>query len=165
MSRRTFPTSFAQRRLWFLDQLEPGTAGYNLPRAFRVIGPLDIEILRRALDTVVRRHASLRTLFESVHGEPRQLVLPDSNVDVPLLDLTNLPEPERETEALRIVGEEGRKPFDLSAGPLLRTLVVRLGPERHTFLMVMHHIITDGWSMSILFTEIDQSYGQLAVGK
>ena len=162
MSRRTFPTSFAQRRLWFLDQLEPGTAGYNLPRAFRVIGPLDIEILRRALDTVVRRHASLRTLFESVHGEPRQLVLPDSNVDVPLLDLTNLPEPERETEALRIVGEEGRKPFDLSAGPLLRTLVVRLGPERHTFLMVMHHIITDGWSISILFREVTTCYAALA---
>ncbi|HWO37729.1 MAG TPA: amino acid adenylation domain-containing protein, partial [Candidatus Acidoferrum sp.] len=162
MSPRTFATSFAQRRLWFLDQLEPGTAAYNLPRAFRIIGPLDLEILRRALDTVVRRHASLRTMFESVHGEPRQLVLPDSNVDVPLIDLTNLPETERETEALRIVGEEGRKPFDLTAGPLLRTLVVRLGPERHIFLMVMHHIITDGWSISILFREVTTCYAAFA---
>src|SRR5579859_2116364 len=165
MSPRTFPASFAQRRLWFLDQLEPGTAAYNLPRAFRVLGPLDIEILRRALDTIIRRHASLRTVFDSVHGEPRQVVLPGSSLDLPLVDLTNIPGIDPETEALRIVSEEGKKPFDLGEGPLLRSLVIRLGPDRHIVLLVMHHIITDGWSISILFREVTSCYAEFARGK
>jgi len=159
------PASFAQRRLWFLDQLEPGTAAYNLPRAFRVIGPLNLKILKRALDTVVRRHASLRTVFDSVHGEPRQVVLPDSSLDLPLVDLTRIPGIDPETEALRIVSEEGRKPFDLSEGPLLRSLVIRLGPESHIVVLVMHHIITDGWSISILFREVTSCYAEFARGK
>ncbi len=165
MSPRTFPASSAQRRLWFLDQLEPGTAAYNLPRAFRVIGPLDIEILRRALDTVVRRHASLRTVFDSVRGEPRQVVLSDSSLDLPLVDLTKIPGVDPDTEALRMVSEEGKKPFDLSEGPLLRSSVIRLGPERHIVLLVMHHIITDGWSISILFREVTSCYAEFARGK
>jgi amino acid adenylation domain-containing protein len=165
MSLGTFPASFAQRRLWFLDQLEPGTAAYNLPRAFRIIGPLDFEILRRALDNVVRRHASLRTVFDSVRGQPRQVVLSDLNVDLPLVDLTNIAGIDPDTEALRIVGEEGRKPFDLREGPLLRSLVIRLGPERHIVLLVMHHIITDGWSISILFREVTTCYAALVRGE
>jgi amino acid adenylation domain-containing protein len=165
MSPRTFPTSFAQQRLWFLDQLEPGTAAYNLPRAFRIIGPLDLEIMRRALDAVVRRHASLRTVFESVGGESRQVVLSESHVAVPVVDLTNIPETDRESEALRIVSEEGRKPFDLSEGPLLRSLLVRLGSERYIFLLVMHHIITDGWSISILFREVTSCYAAFVKGE
>jgi amino acid adenylation domain-containing protein len=165
MSPRTFAASFAQRRLWFLDQLEPGTAAYNLPRAFRVIGPLDLEILRRALDTIVRRHASLRTVFDSVRGEPRQVVLSESSPDLPLIDLTKIPGIDPDTEALRIVSEEGRKPFDLREGPLLRCLVIRLGPERHVVLLVMHHIITDGWSISILFREVTSCYAEFARGK
>jgi amino acid adenylation domain-containing protein len=165
MSPRTFPASFAQRRLWFLDQLEPGTAAYNLPRAFRVIGPLDLEILKRALDAIVRRHASLRTVFDSVHGEPWQVVLPDSSLDLPLVDLTKIPGIDPETEALRMVSEEGRKPFDLSEGPLLRSLLIRLDPERHIVLLVMHHIITDGWSISILFREVTSCYAEFAKGR
>jgi amino acid adenylation domain-containing protein len=165
MSPKAFPASFAQQRLWFLDQLEPGTAAYNLPRAFRIIGPLDIETLHRALETVVRRHASLRTVFDSVGGEARQVVLSDLNVEVPVIDLTTIPETGRETEALRIVSEEGRKPFDLSEGPLLRTLLVRLGAAEYIFLLVMHHIITDGWSISILFRELTRSYAALLRGK
>jgi amino acid adenylation domain-containing protein len=159
------PASFAQRRLWFLDQLEPGTAAYNLPRAFRVIGPLDLKILKQALDTVARRHASLRTVFDSVRGEPRQVVLPDSSLDLPLVDLTKIPGIDPETEALRIVSEEGRKPFALSEGPLLRSLVIRHGPESHIILLVMHHIITDGWSISILFREVTSCYAEFARGK
>ena len=165
MSPRTFPASFAQRRLWFLDQLEPGTAAYNLPRAFRIIGPLNLEILRRALDTIFRRHASLRTVFDSVRGEPQQVILSDLSLDLPLIDLTTIPGIDPDTEALRIVSEEGKKPFDLSEGPLLRSLVIRLAPDSHIILLVMHHIITDGWSISILFRELTSCYAEFARGK
>ena len=98
MSQRAFPASFAQQRLWFLDQLEPGTAAYNLPRAFRIVGPLDVPVLRQALEILVRRHASLRTVFDSVQGETRQVVLSDSTVAVPIVDLTTISESEREIE-------------------------------------------------------------------
>jgi amino acid adenylation domain-containing protein len=158
MCPSAFPASFAQQRLWFLDQLEPGTAAYNLPRAFRVVGPLDIQILRRALQTVVQRHASLRTVFDSVNGECQQVVLPCLEVESPLVDLRNIADGERETEAIRMVSEEGRKPFDLGTGPLFRCLLIRLDNEEHILLLVMHHIITDGWSISILFKEITKCY-------
>jgi amino acid adenylation domain-containing protein len=161
MRDSAFPASFAQQRLWFLDQLEPGTAAYNLPRAFRIAGPLDAEALRRALQTVVSRHDSLRTVFDSVNGECMQAVLPDLEVEIPLINVAHIPEAERETEALRMVSEEGRRAFDLSEGPLLRCLLVRLCEEKHILLLVMHHIITDGWSISILFQEVTKCYAAL----
>src|SRR5579859_2616495 len=165
MSQAAFPASFAQQRLWFLDQLEPGTAAYNLPRAFRITGPLDVEILERALHRVIQRHSSLRTIFNSVYGESRQIVLPDCEVKIPLVDLAHLPEAERELEALRVVSEAGRNPFDLSEGPLFRCLLVRLEPGKHIFLLVLHHIVTDGWSISILFREITTCYAALVKGE
>ena len=110
MSRAAFPASFAQQRLWFLDQLEPGTAAYNLPRAFRIIGPLDVEVLTRAFQMVVQRHASLRTVFDSVDGEARQVVLSDVDISIPIIDLADIPEAERESEALRFASEEGKVP-------------------------------------------------------
>jgi amino acid adenylation domain-containing protein len=158
MRPSSFPASFAQQRLWFLDHLEPDTAAYNLPRAFRIVGPLEIEIFRRALQSVVQRHASLRTVFDSVNGECRQVILPDGEVSFSLIDLAGMPEAERKAKALLLVGEEGRKPFDLSEGPLLRCLLVRLGEREHVLLFVMHHIITDGWSISILFKEVTTCY-------
>ncbi|HZQ95825.1 MAG TPA: condensation domain-containing protein, partial [Candidatus Sulfotelmatobacter sp.] len=161
----SFPASFGQQRLWFLDQLEPGTAAYNLPRAFLIQGPLDTRILTRALDVVMRRHASLRTVFESVQGETRQVVLPPQEPEISLFDIADLPRPQRDAEAQRIVAEEGKKPFDLKQGPLLRCLLVRLGPEEHILLMVMHHIITDGWSIAILFREITAGYAALVQGQ
>src|SRR4029077_440260 len=111
MSPTAFPSSFAQQRLWFLDQLEPGTAAYNLPRAFRIAGPLDPDALAHALRTVIRRHESLRTIFDSIDGQARQIILPDAEVQVPLVDLSHLPESDREPEALRLASEEGKKPF------------------------------------------------------
>jgi hypothetical protein len=158
MRQSAFPASFAQQRLWFLDQLEPGTAAYNLARAFRILGPLDVPVFRQALQAVVQRHASLRTVFDSVNGECQQVVLSDSNVDIALKVLTDVPHNARDGEALRIIGEEARKPFDLSEGPLFRCLLVRLGEEKHILLLVLHHIITDGWSISILFKELTTCY-------
>ncbi len=162
MNPAVFPASFAQQRLWFLDQLEPGTAAYNLARVFRIEGPLDLSVLTRAFETVVLRHASLRTVFESVDGAPRQVILPDANVQIALMDLSGLPADQREAEALQIAADEGKKPFHLSEGPLLRAVLIRTGEEKHVLVLVMHHIITDGWSISILFRELTQCYADLS---
>src|SRR5262252_2403193 len=165
MSDASFVPSFGQQRLWFLDQLEPGTAAYNLARAFSIAGPLDVGVLQRALQTIVLRHASLRTVFDSVNGECRQVVLPDTNTDIPVLDLSETPESNRDAEGVAIISAEAKKPFDLSEGPLLRCRLVRLGPEHHIFLMVLHHIIVDGWSISILFRELTSCYASLLKGE
>ncbi len=158
MTQAAFPTSFAQQRLWFLDQLDPGTAAYNLPRAFRITGPLNVDVLTRAFQIVVQRHASLRTVFDSVEGEGRQIVLSEVEVKIPIVDLVGFPQSKRESEALRIAGEEGTKPFDLREGPLIRPILVRLDPETHFLVLVMHHIITDGWSIALLFREVTKCY-------
>jgi amino acid adenylation domain-containing protein len=158
MSQASFPASFAQQRLWFLDQLEPGTAAYNLVRAFRITGPLDISALTSAIRGVVRRHEALRTIFETVEGEARQVVLSDVDVQVPIVDVTHLPRREAQSAALRIAGEEGKKPFDLTKGPLFRALLVRLSRDQYLLVLAMHHIVTDGWSISILFRELARCY-------
>src|SRR4029077_1446763 len=106
MTDTGYPTSFAQQRLWFLDQLEPGTAAYNLVRAFRITGPLDVRALTLAIRAIVQRHEALRTIFKMVEGEARQVVLSNVDVEVPIIDLTYLPPSESEPEALRIAGEE-----------------------------------------------------------
>ena len=162
MNPSAFPASFAQQRLWFLDQLEPGTAAYNLVRVFRVVGPLNLGALTRAFETVLLRHASLRTVFESVDGNPRQVVLPDANVHIAVLDLSGLPSDRAEAEGLQIAREEGKKPLHLGKGPLIRAVLIRTGEETHILVLVMHHIITDGWSISILFRELTQSYADLS---
>ncbi|MGB7600370.1 MAG: amino acid adenylation domain-containing protein [Candidatus Sulfotelmatobacter sp.] len=161
MTRLAYPASFAQQRLWFLDQLDPETAAYNLPRAFRITGPLDVGVLHQAFQTVVKRHSSLRTVFDSVEGEARQIVLSDVEVEIPVVDLAGIPPQERESEALRIASEEGKKPFDLSEGPLLRPLLLRLDQETHFLVLIIHHIITDGWSIALLFREVTKCYAAL----
>ena len=165
MSAAGLPASFAQDRLWFLDQLEPGTAAYNLVRAFRITGPLNVNALTSAIGAVIRRHESLRTIFESVDGEARQVVLSDVDVQVPILNLAHFPESEREPEALRIASEEGKKPFDLTRGPLLRTALLQLSRDQYILVLAMHHIVTDGWSISILFRELAHCYEAYASGR
>jgi amino acid adenylation domain-containing protein len=165
MSAAGLPASFAQDRLWFLDQLEPGTAAYNLVRAFRITGPLNVNALTSAIGAVIERHESLRTIFESVDGEARQVVLSDVDVQVPILNLADLPESEREREALRIASEEGKRPFDLTRGPLLRTVLLQVSRDQYILVLAMHHIITDGWSISILFRELAHCYEAYASGR
>ncbi|MGA7136027.1 MAG: amino acid adenylation domain-containing protein, partial [Terriglobales bacterium] len=157
-TQANYPASFAQQRLWFLDQLEPGAAAYNLVRAFRITGLLDVGALTSAIGAVVRRHESLRTVFEMVEGETRQIVLSDREIQVPIVDVTHLPPGDRRRTALLIASEEGKKPFDLRQGPLLRALLVRLDRDEHLLVLAMHHIVTDGWSISILFRELARSY-------
>jgi amino acid adenylation domain-containing protein len=160
-----FPVSFAQQRLLFLDQLYPGTSAYNLTRAIRMVGRLDSAALTKTLDKIARRHASLRTRYIVEAGQSYQIVDEEVRLQLPILDISHLPNATRESEAQRLTSEEGQKSFNLTSGPLFRALLLRLGSDDHVFVLVMHHIITDGWSMSILFDEIGKIYSELALAK
>jgi amino acid adenylation domain-containing protein len=150
------PLSFAQQRLWFLQRLEPGSAAYNIPFAARLTGVLDIGAIQRALQTIVDRHESLRTTFAEMDDTPVQVVAASSTVRLPLVDVSQLPEPERELR--RLTGKEARAAFDLEKGPLLRGQLLRVRPEEHVLLLTMHHIVSDGWSMGVLLKELAALY-------
>jgi amino acid adenylation domain-containing protein len=153
-----FPVSFAQLREWILDRLEPGNPAYNIAGHLRIEGPLSVPALTGALRGLVRRHEVFRTAFVAGEDEPLQVVFPEARLDVPVIDLSALPEGSRETELRRCVREEDGTGFDLSAAPLLRARVVRLGPEDHALLLTVHHIVSDGWSMSLLNQELAALY-------
>ncbi|RKI42374.1 non-ribosomal peptide synthetase, partial [Corallococcus sp. AB049A] len=152
------PLSFAQQRLWLLDQLQPGSAAYNIPAALRLKGHVDVESLRRAFETLVARHETLRTTFFQHQGEPAQRIHSPATWVLPLLDVSSLPEAQRDEEGRRLANLEARRPFDLEAGPLLRTSLVRLNEAEHLLLVTMHHIVSDGWSMSVLVRELTALY-------
>jgi amino acid adenylation domain-containing protein len=158
------PLSFTQRRLWILDQLEPGSFAYNLASALRLHGALAAGALGQALAEIVRRHESLRTVFPAVEGEPLQVVLPAGERPLPLVDLAALPAPEGVAEAGRLAAEEALRPFDLTRGPLLRTVLLRLAESEHALLLTFHHIVTDGWSMGIFTRELTELYRAFAAG-
>jgi amino acid adenylation domain-containing protein len=152
------PLSFAQQRLWFLDQLEPGSAAYNVPAAVRLTGRLDVPALERSLNEIVRRHESLRTTFTEIGGRPAQVVHEAAEISLPVVDLTHLAEDEREAEAACLARAEARCPFDLSTGPLLRVSLVQLGAEQRQLLVTMHHIVSDAWSVGVLLREMAALY-------
>ena len=120
-----FPLSFAQQRLWFLDQLEPGSPAYNLATAVRMQGPLDLDAFKQSFDEIVRRHESLRTTFTSIEGKPVQVIAPALQVTIPTTDLSHLSKNEQEAEVLRLAQEESRYQFDLTSGPLINVRVLR----------------------------------------
>ena len=152
------PLSFAQRRLWFFEQLMPGTAVYNMPLQVRLSYAVDRAVLARALDEVVRRHEILRTRFTTVDGKPVQTIAPQLELEFPVSDLRALPPPEREAALARLAAEEATGPFDLSVLPLIRTRLVVLDAQDHTLLLTMHHIVSDAWSVAILFQELGALY-------
>jgi len=158
------PLSFAQQRLWFLDQLEPGTATFNLPAPLRLTGRLDVGALARTLDEIVRRHESLRTRFGERAGTGYQEVRPAAPVPLPWIDLSGLPAPEAEMEAEKWSSAEARRPFDLIHGPLLRTWLLQLGAEDWLLLVTMHHIVTDGWSTDLFARELRTLYEAFSAG-
>ncbi|HEX2079665.1 MAG TPA: amino acid adenylation domain-containing protein, partial [Longimicrobium sp.] len=158
------PLSFAQERLWFIDRLEPGSAVYNIPVAWRLGGALDEAALERALGEIVRRHEALRTVFAEADGSPVQVVAPFGGFALPVEDLSALSEADREAALRRRAGEEARRAFDLSAGPLFRAALLRLGAEDHVLLLSMHHIVSDGWSMGVLFRELSALYAAYREG-
>jgi amino acid adenylation domain-containing protein len=166
-----FPVSYAQERLWFLDQLEPGSPAYNVVAAYRLTGPLDVDALEQALQEVVRRHEALRTTFTAVDGQPVQVIHSQlqrhSDGALAVVDLAHL---ERhsdgaEAEARRLMGLERRAAFNLEEGPLLRASLLRLGAEEHILLLSVHHIVTDGWSMGILRRELSALYHAFSKGQ
>jgi amino acid adenylation domain-containing protein/non-ribosomal peptide synthase protein (TIGR01720 family) len=159
------PLSFAQQRLWFLEQLEPGTPFYNLPSAVRLTGPLNVAALEQSLNEIVWRHEALRTTFDTVSGRAVQVIAPEMIVDLPMVDLTDLPASEREDEVLHLAAEEARKPFDLGEGPLLRVRLLRLTEENHVVLLNMHHIVSDGWSVGVFVPEIAALYEAFSAGE
>ncbi len=152
------PLSYAQERLWFLDQLEPGSAVYNVCQALRLQGVLDLAVLERALNEIVRRHEVLRTNVITVEGRAVQVVAPSRNLPVSFVDLTAESPDDREAELQRRLQAESRRPFDFSRDLLLRVMVVRSADREHTLLLTMHHIISDGWSLGILFREMAALY-------
>jgi amino acid adenylation domain-containing protein len=153
------PLSFAQRRLWFLHQLAPDSPFYDESTMLRLPTVLNPAELERSMNEIVRRHEALRTVFRVIDGEPAQIVLPELHLPLMFRDLRVLPPAEREPEALRFAGDDLRRPFDLSAGPLLRCALLQLDAADYVLVLTMHHIVCDGWSMDVLFRELREIYG------
>ena len=159
------PLSFAQQRLWFLDQYETDRPIYNIPLRMPLHGSVDHRAVEAALREIVRRHGAMRTTFRVVDGQPVQHVAPPGDFRVPLIDLRGLPEAERRRELDRLVAAEHEHRFDLVRGPLFRASLVRAGNTEHVLLLTTHHIVSDGWSMGILLNEFDALYGAFASGR
>jgi amino acid adenylation domain-containing protein/thioester reductase-like protein len=159
------PLSFSQERFWFLDQLEPGSAEYNVTGAARVRGTLDRPALRRALADLVARQSSLRTTLPSVGGRPGQLVHAPEPLEMPVDDLRTLPAAERDTALAARVLDFARTPFDLARGPLFRVLLVMLADDDHVFVVGQHHAVCDGWSVAILVRELSMLYRAHTTGR
>ena len=159
------PLSFAQQRLWFIDQLDPGNSVYNFPAAVRLTGPLDLVALKQSINEIVKRHEVLRTTFVSIDGRPVQVIAQTAPVTLELVDLRDLSETSRETEVQRLAVAEARRPFDLAKGPLLRASLLQLHEQEYVGLLTMHHIVADGWSTGVLIREMAVLYEAFSSGK
>ena len=159
------PLSFAQQRLWFVEQLAPGNPAYNIPSALRLRGQLNIPVLERSLNEIVRRHEALRASFQSVDGRPVQVIAPALTLKLSVADLHELAENDREAEAVRLASEDAQRAFDLERGPLLRAGLIRLQPLEHVLLFTMHHIVSDAWSIGVLVQELIELYQAYSAGK
>jgi amino acid adenylation domain-containing protein len=160
----SLPLSFAQQRLWIIDQLEPGLPVYNIPLAITIWGRLDANTLAMSLGEVVRRHEALRTSFQAAEGLPVQVIAPPQGVPLQVVDLGSLPATEREAMARRLATEEGQRQFDLSKGPLLRASLFRLDEEEHILVLTTHHIVSDGGSLEVLMSELSTLYQDFSKG-
>ncbi len=163
-AKESFPLSFAQQRLWFLNNYEPESPEYNIPQAFRIEGELDPEVMQRALREIVRRHETLRTTFRSVEGEPEQIIAQVVDMEVPYLDVRGRAE-DAWAEALRLATADAREPFDLTLGPLMRARLYRSGERQYLLYYNVHHIAYDGWSMGIFARELAAIYDAFAAGQ
>jgi amino acid adenylation domain-containing protein len=155
------PLSFAQQRLWFLDQLKGANAIYNMPTALRMIGPLDPEALQQCVDRIVQRHEALRTTFQAAEGSAVQVIAEQSSIPIELVNLDELEESEQPHALQRLLNEEAERPFDLANDSLLRVTLLRLRDKEHVLLFTMHHIISDDWSMGIFVQEVTMLYEAL----
>ncbi len=160
-----FPLSFAQQRLWFLDQWEPGSAVYNIPCAWRITGRLDVQAFRESLNAIVVRHEVLRTTFEVRDGEPVQVIAPAQALTTPLVDLRDHPPGECEAEVWRVLHDRAGIPFDLARGPMVDTLLLRLDAEEYVWFWNVHHVAFDGWSTKVLIDELRELYAAHVSGR
>jgi hypothetical protein len=164
--RKSFPLSFAQQRLWFLDQMNPGAPVYNVPLATRLTGPLDAGAFERALQAVVHRHDTLRTTFATGEGgAPVQVVAPELSLPLPVTDLRAVPGEGQEGVVRRLAVEESQRPFDLARGPLVRATLLRLADREHVLLFTLHHIVSDGWSLGVLLRDTMGFYEAFTTGR
>jgi len=161
----SFRLSFAQQRLWFLQWLEPSNVAYNLSIPLRLNGALQVSALERSLNEIARRHEALRTSFPEVNGQPVQVIAPETDFDLRAIDLTNLPREAREEELQRLAQEEARRPFSLTTGPLVSAHLYRVDDDDSLFLTMMHHIISDGWSMGVFVRELIELYKAFTEGR
>jgi amino acid adenylation domain-containing protein len=162
--RRAFPLSFAQARLWILDRFQPGTPTYNLPLALRLPGSIDVDMLERSLNEIARRHEALRTTFEIADGQPSQIVAPSIELKVYVVDKRAEPNESREVEVGRIVFEECSYSFDLAHGPLVRATLLKVADNDNLLIVVIHHIISDGWSLGLFYSELSTLYTAFSAG-
>src|SRR5581483_6061187 len=159
---RALPLSFAQQRLWFLDQLEPGNAAYLIAGGWHLDGVLDLKALQGSLQELVNRHESLRTTFQMREGQPVQVIHPLQTVWAPVVDLSALAGPAREQQVQQLAAQATRQPCQLEQGPLLRALVLRITLQQHILLLSVHHIVADGWSIEVLVQELTTLYQAFA---
>ena len=158
------PLSFAQERLWFLNQWNPESAVYNNVDAFRLTGYLDLDALTSSLNAILARHAVLRTTIGLAPDGPIQRIASQARMSIDLVHVAGGPDHEQEAEVLRLARAEARRPFDLIRGPLLRTLLLRLGPQEHLLVVTMHHIVADGWSFGLFLNELGAHYNSVVDG-
>ena len=163
--RELCPLSLDQERLWFIDQLEPNSSAYNLCSVFRLTGTLDLLALEESFDEILRRHEALRTTFAAVNGVPHQVIAPASKMSLEQVDLSQIPEAEREERLQQLVGLKGRAPFNLASGPLFRPSLLHLTQTEQVLVIAWHHIITDKLSRDVLWRELTALYDAYAEGK
>ncbi|MEJ2637131.1 MAG: amino acid adenylation domain-containing protein, partial [Calditrichia bacterium] len=161
----TFPLSFAQQRLWFLQQLQPDSTAYNIPAAIRMEGVLNIDVLQKAINGIVARHESLRTTFAVVNETPVQVIGTKKTLPLKLVDLSIFPIEQRDSMLGQKIDEESKTVFDLANGPLISLTLFVLSPNAYVLLLVLHHIVSDGWSVGIFIKEFSILYGSLIDGK
>ncbi len=162
---RNLPLSFAQARLWLLEQINPDSGIYNMPAAVRLVGELNVEALEESINEIIHRHEVLRTTFTLVDGEPLQVIAPNVQLKIPVVDLQELSDAEREAEIERLSAEEFQCPFDFTQAPLLRCTLLQLGEQEHILLFTIHHIVFDGWSTGVLIGELAALYTAFAAGE
>ncbi|MCP6762148.1 MAG: amino acid adenylation domain-containing protein [Fischerella sp. CENA71] len=159
------PLSFAQARLWFLNQLDEKSAIYNMPEPLRILGSLNVAALEMAVQEIIRRHEILRTTFKIVNSFPVSIIASSTTINIPVVDLQHLPEQEQSEQVQQLAIAESQQLFDLSNGPLLRATLLRLEEQSHVLLLTMHHIVSDGWSMGIFVKELSALYQAFDSGK
>ncbi|NJM73405.1 MAG: non-ribosomal peptide synthetase, partial [Scytonema sp. RU_4_4] len=159
------PLSFAQQRLWFLEQLEPDSPFYNIPAAVRLQGQLNVEALQQSFNEIISRHEALRTNFQTTQGQAVAVISQQKPITLSIFDISDLAENQQQAEIKQQALQEAQQPFDISSDHLLRVKLLRLGKQEHIVLLTMHHIVSDGWSMGVLVEELATLYHAFCNGQ